>query len=109
MKLKSILSTLSFLSTTALLANGAIAQSGQPAVCAKYIQKGSPTSTLSVRMSDQDSVQVSVRRNTKGDVTDCMIEHSSGSEPMDKKACTWVSHQRHSLELCREQSSTTAQ
>ena len=105
MKLKAVLSTGCFLSATTPLGNGAIAQSNQPTMCAKYVQKGSLTSMISVRFNDvhdQGSALVRVKRNPKGDVVVCMIEHSAGSEQLDKHACDWVAEHRRSLELCKE-------
>ena len=102
MKLRPML-TLFVFSAGALLTSGAIAQSAQPEMCAKYIQKHSLTSMISVRFNDihdQGSALVRVQRNSKGDVVACIIEHSSGSEQLDKHACIWVQDHRRSLELC---------
>jgi hypothetical protein len=98
---KLLRSTLCLLAMSALFTNGAIAQPSAAPSCVTGIEKNSDTSLISVRLSEQGSVLVAVKSNTKGDVTECRILKSGGSERIDRASCAWVQNHWSSLERCQ--------
>jgi hypothetical protein len=94
------LSALGLFAISALFIDGAIAQPSAAPTCAESVRRESNYTVISVRVSERESALVAVKPDTTGNVPECRVMRSGGSETADKRACIWVQDHWHSLKRC---------
>jgi hypothetical protein len=94
------LSAISLFAMSALFMDGANAQPIAAPICAESVRGDLNSGLISVRVSDGNYSLVAVKTDAKGNVTDCMVAKSAGSERADRDSCDWVKSHWRSLGRC---------